>query len=81
MERSLQLSLSDLSHPVERKLSAGGASSAIIEAANEATLIVVGSCGLGHAKEIFFSSVSHQVVRHAPCPVVVIPPTCNGGGG
>ncbi len=71
--------LSDLPHPVERELAAGGASSAIIDAAAEATLVVVGSCGLSRAKEIVFGSVSHQVVHHAPCPVVVIPPDTNNG--
>ncbi len=72
--------LSDLPHPVERELVASGASSAIIEAASEATLVVVGSRGISHAKEILFGSVSHQVVHHAPCPVVVIPPDSHTGG-
>jgi nucleotide-binding universal stress UspA family protein len=72
--------LTDLVHPIEREIAAGGASSAIIDAAVEATLIVVGSRGLSHAKEIVLGSVSHQVVHHAPCPVVVIPPTRAVGG-
>ncbi len=72
--------LSDLTHPVEREVVAGGAASAIIEAASEATLVVVGSRGISHAKEILFGSVSHQVVHHAPCPVVVVPPHANIGG-
>ena len=73
--------LSGLAHPVERETVAGGASSAIIDAAADATLVVVGSRGLSHAKEIVFGSVSHQVVHHAPCPVVVIPPDAHSRGG
>jgi nucleotide-binding universal stress UspA family protein len=37
-------------------------------------LIVVGCRGRGSVKEMFLGSVSHFLVTHAPCPVVVIPP-------
>ena len=63
-----------LTHPIEREAAAGGAASAIIDAAKDATLVVVGSRGLSRARELVFGSVSHQVVHHAPCPVVVIRP-------
>jgi nucleotide-binding universal stress UspA family protein len=39
-----------------------------------ADLIVTGSRGLGGFGELLLGSVSHQLVQHAPMPVVVIPP-------
>ena len=67
-----------LTHPIEREAAAGGAASALIDAARDATLVVVGSRGLSRARELVFGSVSHQVVHHAGCPVVVIPPAAGG---
>jgi nucleotide-binding universal stress UspA family protein len=48
----------------------------LIAVANEvdADLIVTGSRGLGGFGELLLGSVSHQLVLHAPIPVVVIPP-------
>ncbi len=67
-----------LTHPIERETAAGGAASALIDAAKNATLVVVGSRGLSRARELILGSVSHQVVHHSPCPVVVIRPEPRG---
>jgi nucleotide-binding universal stress UspA family protein len=67
-----------LAHPITCETTAGGAASALIDAAGDATLVVVGSRGLSRARELLFGSVSHQVVHHAPCPVVVIRPDQRG---
>ena len=46
----------------------------IIEMAKdiEADAIVMGNRGLGTAKSFFLGSVSTTVVKHAPCPVIVV---------
>ena len=46
---------------------------ALLEAAADADLLVVGSRGAGGFKHLPMGSVSTQVTHHAPCPVVVIP--------
>jgi nucleotide-binding universal stress UspA family protein len=49
----------------------GSAASALVEAAEGADLLVVGSRGLGGFKGLVLGSVSHQMASHAPCPVVI----------
>lgn len=46
-------------------------SHSLISAGQRADLLVVGLRGLGESGEL--GSVSDRVVRHAPCPVVVVP--------
>lgn len=48
----------------------------ICDVANEidAAVIVIGSRGLNEGKELLEGSVSHEVVRHAGRPVLVVPP-------
>ena len=53
--------------------SPGGAAHAIIEAASDADLVVVGSRGLGAVHRLLLGSVATQIVLHASGPVAVIP--------
>ena len=59
---------------VERVASIGHAASQLCEAARGAELLVVGSRGLGGFRGLLVGSVTHQVVAHAPCPILVVVP-------
>jgi len=50
----------------------GHAAQALLEAAAEADLLVVGSRGHGGFAEALLGSVSQHCVQHALCPVVII---------
>ena len=51
----------------------GSAARRLLEAAEDAELLVVGSRGAGGFRGLRFGSTADQVVRYAPCPVVVVP--------
>lgn len=59
---------------VIRTVRAGGAASVLCEVAQDAELMVVGARGLGGFRGLLLGSVSHQVVAHSPCPVVITVP-------
>ncbi|HEY9478260.1 MAG TPA: universal stress protein [Microbacteriaceae bacterium] len=70
-------SLQDLEkrHPgvhADRTLVRGPAYRAVLEAAQDAALIVVGNHGLRGLKRVLLGSVSHSIILDALCPVVVV---------
>lgn len=46
----------------------------LLRAADDAQMIVVGSRGAGGFRRLLVGSVASQVVHHANCPVVTVPP-------
>ncbi len=49
-----------------------GAAKALVEAAETADLLVVGTRGLGGFKYLLLGSVAEQCIRHAPCSVLLV---------
>jgi len=60
--------------PADRVVRTGSPAAEIIEAAKRvsADLIVISMHGRTGLKHVFLGSVSENVVRHAPCPVLVV---------
>ena len=58
---------------VERRLVQGSAAGALLGAASEDSMLVVGSRGLSAAAGALLGSVTRQVAQHATCPLVVVP--------
>ena len=51
----------------------GSTAHVLIEHAANAPMLVVGSRGTGGFVGLLVGSVAHQVLHHAPCPVLVVP--------
>ncbi|MFO7776888.1 MAG: universal stress protein [Nitriliruptoraceae bacterium] len=60
--------------PVTKTVRSGGAAAVLCEVAQGADLLVVGARGLGGFRGLLLGSVTHQVMAHSPCPVVVTVP-------
>ena len=58
---------------VELHVAHGQSSSRLLDAAHGAEMLVVGARGAGGFRGLAFGSTADQVVRNAPCPVVVVP--------
>lgn len=58
----------------QRLVMHGDAASEICRVAEEGAydLVVIGSHGSGFVKRVLLGSVSHHVIHHAPCPVLVV---------
>jgi nucleotide-binding universal stress UspA family protein len=59
---------------VERHSVPAGAAEALIDASASARTIVVGTRGSGGVRGVRLGSTSKALLRHARCPVVVVPP-------
>ncbi|WIV56409.1 universal stress protein [Amycolatopsis nalaikhensis] len=62
-------------HPdvvVRRTISLDRPARALLDAADGAALLVVGSHGRGTLGRLLLGSVSHAMIYHAPCPVAVV---------
>jgi nucleotide-binding universal stress UspA family protein len=45
----------------------------LLTAAEGSVLLVVGACGTSDRPEPYVGSVTHEVLHHAPCPVLLVP--------
>jgi nucleotide-binding universal stress UspA family protein len=63
---------------IERLVVDGAAAASLIETAEGADLLVVGTRGHGGFRGLLLGSVSQQCVHHAPCPIVIVPAPHNG---
>ena len=66
------------SHPeveVIAELESGPPASVLIDASDDAVMLVVGTDGVNTLSELILGSISMQCVTHAPCPVAVVPHT------
>jgi nucleotide-binding universal stress UspA family protein len=58
---------------VQRRVIAGAAATTLVDESAGATLLVVGAAGHGAVVGSLLGSVTQYCVRHASCPVVVMP--------
>jgi nucleotide-binding universal stress UspA family protein len=59
--------------PVETRLVEGSASAGLVQTAQGAAMLVVGSHGYKKLARAFLGSVSRACLEQAPCPVLVVP--------
>ena len=57
---------------VERSIVEGAAAHVLVQEAENAELLVVGSHGRGRVSGLLLGSVSQHCARHATCPVVIV---------
>lgn len=81
LERSLEDAVAGLAGGVEARAEiAFGAPAAVLAARGvELDLLVIGSRGYGPIRQIVLGGVSAEVIRTAPCPVMVLPRSATGG--
>ncbi len=73
IERSLLTVGSPADVPIEIVVRQGQPAAVLVAESRRADALVVGSRGLGGFRELLLGSVSHACVRHAHCPVIVVP--------
>jgi nucleotide-binding universal stress UspA family protein len=73
LEQELAAAIAGYEGPVETKVLDGDAAGTLVEASQEADILVMGSRGLGPLQAALLGGVSHDVVRQAACPVIIHP--------
>jgi nucleotide-binding universal stress UspA family protein len=73
LEQELAAAIAGYEGSVEANVVDGDASRTLVEASQEADILVIGSRGHGPLRAVMLGDVSHYVVRHAACPVVIHP--------
>lgn len=70
----------DVDVPVTTGMPTGSPSGALLSAADNARVLVVGSARKNRAERIVLGTTSLSVVAHAPCPVVLVPENASTKG-
>jgi nucleotide-binding universal stress UspA family protein len=65
--------VADSAVPVTRRAVEGNPATVLVAAAADADLLVLGRRGHGRIVDLLLGSVSEHCIRHATCPVVVVP--------
>jgi len=65
---------------VERHTVSARPAEALINASTHASTVVVGTRGLGGVRGVRLGSTSQALLRHAHCPIVVVPPAAISSG-
>ncbi len=77
MRSTLERALADVGDAaagveVDLDVAEGAPARVLLDAAEDATLLVLGTRGLGGFRGLLLGSVSQQCAHHAPCPVVIV---------
>jgi nucleotide-binding universal stress UspA family protein len=74
IEAGIEGTITAIGRPAERRVAHGDPAIEICRVAKEGRfdLVVIGSHGWGFFKRVLLGSVSHHVLHHAPCPVLVV---------
>jgi nucleotide-binding universal stress UspA family protein len=59
---------------IETTIVEGSPATVLLNEADDAEMLVVGSRGLGGFRSLLLGSVSQQCAQHGTCPVVIVPP-------
>jgi nucleotide-binding universal stress UspA family protein len=74
LDKAVETALGDITDiPVETVVMEGSAAQVLVDAAQGADLLVVGTRGHGGFAGLLLGSVSQQAAHHAPCPIVIVP--------
>jgi nucleotide-binding universal stress UspA family protein len=71
----------DAGHVVERQVAHGDAATTLLDTARDADLLVLGNHRRGALTGALLGSVAQHCVRHASCPVVLVPAPEPSGSG
>ncbi len=72
--------LGDAGAAVKRAPASGSAAAALLEEAEDADTLIVGTRGHGGLAGVIMGSVSHQLANHTPCPLTVVPASDGAAG-
>ena len=74
IEAGIERTITAIGRPAEGRVVHGDPAIEICRVAEEGRfdLVVIGSHGSGFLKRVVLGSVSHHVLHHAPCPVLVV---------